>query len=53
MTPSRINATRLTLIGVTIDIPGEGCGETNQPAVFTNVQNYIDFIIYHGIGCGC
>ncbi|XP_058839034.1 serine-rich adhesin for platelets-like [Topomyia yanbarensis] len=53
MAPSRINHTQMTLIGITVQVPCEGCGEPNQPAVFTNVQNYIDFIIYYGIGCGC
>ncbi|XP_058466426.1 uncharacterized protein LOC131439441 [Malaya genurostris] len=53
MAPSRINQIQMTLIGITVQVPGKGCGETNQPAVFTNVQNFIDFIIHYGIGCGC
>ncbi|XP_053698578.1 uncharacterized protein LOC128745528 [Sabethes cyaneus] len=53
MSPSRINPSQLTLIGITIEVPGKGCANTHQPATFTNVQNFMDFIIFYGIGCGC
>ncbi|XP_039433073.2 mucin-17-like [Culex pipiens pallens] len=53
MAPSRVDPSLLTLIGITIETAGEGCGNNNQPAAFTNVQNYIDFVLYNGIGCGC
>ncbi|XP_055525797.1 uncharacterized protein LOC129718772 [Wyeomyia smithii] len=53
MAPSRIDPSQQTLIGIAIEVPGKSCADTNQPAVFTNVQNFIDFIIFRGNGCGC
>ncbi|XP_062538138.1 mucin-5AC-like [Armigeres subalbatus] len=53
MYPSRTDATVLTLLGVAIDVPGQGCGETNQLSVFSKVYNNLDFIVLYGAGCGC
>ncbi|EAT33172.1 AAEL014568-PA [Aedes aegypti] len=53
MYPSRTDATVLTLLGVAIDVPNQGCGETNQLSVFSKVYNNLDFIVLFGSGCGC
>ncbi|XP_062702308.1 mucin-17-like [Aedes albopictus] len=53
MYPSRTDATVLTLLGIAIDVPNQGCGEFNQFSVFTKVYNNLDFIVLYGTGCGC
>uniref|UniRef100_A0A6E8W894 Peptidase S1 domain-containing protein n=1 Tax=Anopheles coluzzii TaxID=1518534 RepID=A0A6E8W894_ANOCL len=43
----------LTLIGITIQIPGVGCGQTNEPAVFTKLYPYIPWVQRQSAGCYC
>lgn len=43
----------LTLIGITIQIPGVGCGQTNEPAVFTKLYPFIPWVQRQSSGCYC
>ncbi|XP_049286359.1 transmembrane protease serine 3-like isoform X1 [Anopheles funestus] len=53
MYPWKNDPSLITLIGITLQIPGVGCGRTNQPAIFTKVQAFIPWVRSQSSGCYC
>ncbi|XP_061507001.1 mucin-5AC [Anopheles gambiae] len=47
------NGTSWELIGVALDIAEFECGKSRQPAMFTNVAHYLEWIATYGPGCLC
>ncbi|XP_053674135.1 coagulation factor XI-like [Anopheles nili] len=43
----------LTLAGITINIPGVGCGRAKQPVIFTKLYRYIPWVQSQATGCYC
>lgn len=47
------NGTSWELIGVALDIAEFECGKSRQPAMFTSVAHYLEWIATYGPGCLC
>ncbi|XP_053660082.1 uncharacterized protein LOC128709123 [Anopheles marshallii] len=48
-----MNGTSWELIGIALDIPNFECGKNRNPAMFTAIIPYLDWITTYGVGCEC